>query len=153
MARTFATVFTQRSQAKVRAIQWVFISENPCLICFSPCPPRLCGFLWLRPQGCAGPPWCRLPVGHHGSESRLSAPGDRPRFFTLPAPFAECVIRPEGDPEIRARVAALLESGQAELCAMVGLELWNGTAHRALIIMSNAVSPWPGRDQPEGGFG
>ena len=35
-------------------------------------------------------------------------------------------LRPDGDAEIRARVAALLESGQAALCPMVRLELWNG---------------------------
>jgi predicted nucleic acid-binding protein len=35
-------------------------------------------------------------------------------------------LRPDGDPEIRARVAALLESGEAASCAMVRLELWNG---------------------------
>ncbi len=35
-------------------------------------------------------------------------------------------LRPDGDPEIKARVAALLESGQAATCAMIRLELWNG---------------------------
>ena len=35
-------------------------------------------------------------------------------------------LRPNGEPEIKARVAALLESGQAASCPMVLLELWNG---------------------------
>ncbi len=35
-------------------------------------------------------------------------------------------LRPDGDPEVKAEVAALLESGQAATCAMVRLELWNG---------------------------
>jgi predicted nucleic acid-binding protein len=35
-------------------------------------------------------------------------------------------LRPDGEPEFKARVAALLESGQAASCPMVILELWNG---------------------------
>ena len=35
-------------------------------------------------------------------------------------------LRPDGDREVKARVAALLESGQAATCAMIRLELWNG---------------------------
>lgn len=35
-------------------------------------------------------------------------------------------LRPDGEQEIKARVAALLESGQAVSCPMVLLELWNG---------------------------
>ncbi|MBP1597716.1 MAG: PilT protein-like [Acidobacteria bacterium] len=35
-------------------------------------------------------------------------------------------LRPDGDPKVKARVAALLESGQAVTCAMIRLELWNG---------------------------
>ena len=39
-------------------------------------------------------------------------------------------LRPNGDPEIRARVAALLHAGEAAWCAMVRLELWNGARGR-----------------------
>jgi len=35
-------------------------------------------------------------------------------------------LRPDGDPKVKARVAALLETGQAATCAMIRLELWNG---------------------------
>jgi predicted nucleic acid-binding protein len=35
-------------------------------------------------------------------------------------------LRRNGDPEIRARVKALLEAGEAAWCPMVRLELWNG---------------------------
>lgn len=35
-------------------------------------------------------------------------------------------LRPDGDPEVTASVAALLETGRAALCPMVRLELWNG---------------------------
>ena len=35
-------------------------------------------------------------------------------------------LRPDGGREVKARVAALLESGQAATCAMIRLELWNG---------------------------
>ena len=36
------------------------------------------------------------------------------------------MLRPSGDPTIRARVEAALTSGQARLCPPVQLELWNG---------------------------
>lgn len=35
-------------------------------------------------------------------------------------------LRPGGDPEVTARVRALLESGDAAWCPVVRLELWNG---------------------------
>jgi predicted nucleic acid-binding protein len=35
-------------------------------------------------------------------------------------------MRPSGDPQIRARVEALLMAGEAVWCPMVRLELWNG---------------------------
>ena len=35
-------------------------------------------------------------------------------------------LRPDGDSEVKARVAAVLDSGQAATCAMIRLELWNG---------------------------
>jgi len=35
-------------------------------------------------------------------------------------------LRRDGDPEIRARVVALLREGTAAWCDMVRLELWNG---------------------------
>ena len=35
-------------------------------------------------------------------------------------------LRPDGDPVVRARVQALLQSGEAAWCPMVRLELWNG---------------------------
>ncbi len=35
-------------------------------------------------------------------------------------------MRPKGDPDIRARVEALLRTGEAAWCPMVRLELWNG---------------------------
>ena len=34
-------------------------------------------------------------------------------------------LRPNGDPEVRERVASLLRAGEAAWCAMVRLELWN----------------------------
>ncbi len=36
------------------------------------------------------------------------------------------MLRPSGDPTIRARVEVALMSGQARLCPPVQLELWNG---------------------------
>jgi predicted nucleic acid-binding protein len=39
-------------------------------------------------------------------------------------------LRPDGDPEIRARIAALLHAGEAAWCPMVRLELWNGARGR-----------------------
>ena len=36
------------------------------------------------------------------------------------------MLRPSGDPTIRARVEAALTSGQARWCPPVQLELWNG---------------------------
>ncbi len=35
-------------------------------------------------------------------------------------------MRRDGDPEIRARVLALMQSGDAAWCDFVRLELWNG---------------------------
>ncbi|MGA2261098.1 MAG: PIN domain-containing protein [Acidobacteriota bacterium] len=35
-------------------------------------------------------------------------------------------LRPNGDPQIRARVNVLLQSGDAAWCALVRLELWTG---------------------------
>ena len=35
-------------------------------------------------------------------------------------------LRPDGDAEVRARVAGALRAGQACWCAQVRLELWNG---------------------------
>jgi predicted nucleic acid-binding protein len=35
-------------------------------------------------------------------------------------------LRPDGNPQIRARVAVLLETGQAAFCPIIRLELWNG---------------------------
>ena len=45
-------------------------------------------------------------------------------------------LRPDGDPKIRARVAALLGSGEAAICPMVRLELWNGArgAHEKRVL-------------------
>jgi len=37
-------------------------------------------------------------------------------------------LRPNGDPEVRARVQALLLNGDACWCPLVRLELWNGAA-------------------------
>jgi predicted nucleic acid-binding protein len=36
------------------------------------------------------------------------------------------MLRPNGDPAIRARVERALKTGEACWCAMVRLELWNG---------------------------
>jgi predicted nucleic acid-binding protein len=36
------------------------------------------------------------------------------------------LLRPNGDPSVRARVQQALEAGEACWCAMVRLELWNG---------------------------
>lgn len=35
-------------------------------------------------------------------------------------------LRPNGDPEVRARVEAALNTGAARWCPLVRLELWNG---------------------------
>ena len=35
-------------------------------------------------------------------------------------------LRRDGDPEIKARVVALMRGGTAAWCDMVRLELWNG---------------------------
>ena len=35
-------------------------------------------------------------------------------------------LRPDGDPEVRARVEAALRAGTARWCPLVRLELWNG---------------------------
>ena len=35
-------------------------------------------------------------------------------------------LRRDGDPQIRARVVALMASGEAAWCDLVRLELWNG---------------------------
>jgi predicted nucleic acid-binding protein len=35
-------------------------------------------------------------------------------------------MRRDGDPDVRARVLALMQSGEAAWCDMVRLELWNG---------------------------
>ena len=35
-------------------------------------------------------------------------------------------LRPDGEPEVRARVEALLQAGTACWCPLVRLELWNG---------------------------
>ncbi len=40
-------------------------------------------------------------------------------------------LRTAGDEEVRARVAELLGAGQASLCPMVVLELWNGAGGEA----------------------
>lgn len=37
-------------------------------------------------------------------------------------------LRRDGDPDVRRRVALLLESGEAVWCEMVRLELWNGVS-------------------------
>ncbi len=37
-------------------------------------------------------------------------------------------LRPNGDPEVRARVQGLLLNGDACWCPLVRLELWNGAA-------------------------
>ncbi len=37
-------------------------------------------------------------------------------------------LRPNGDPEVRARVEAALTAGEACWCPLVRLELWNGAA-------------------------
>ena len=36
------------------------------------------------------------------------------------------LLRPDGEPAVRARVQRALEAGEACWCAMVRLELWNG---------------------------
>ena len=41
------------------------------------------------------------------------------------------MLRPSGDPTIRARVEAALISGQARWCPPVQLELWNGARGRS----------------------
>ena len=38
------------------------------------------------------------------------------------------MLRPGGDPTVRARVEAALTTGQARWCPLVQLELWNGAA-------------------------
>ena len=38
------------------------------------------------------------------------------------------MLRPGGDPEVRARVEAALTAGQACWCPLVELELWNGAS-------------------------
>ena len=38
------------------------------------------------------------------------------------------MLRPGGDPAVRARVEAALTAGQACWCALVQLELWNGAS-------------------------
>lgn len=45
-------------------------------------------------------------------------------------------LRSDGDMSVRARVAALLESGEAAWCPMVRLELWNGArgAHEHRVL-------------------
>ena len=45
-------------------------------------------------------------------------------------------LRPNGDPAVRLRVNALLQSGDAAWCAMVRLELWNGArgAHEKQVL-------------------
>lgn len=40
------------------------------------------------------------------------------------------MLRPSGDPTVRARVEAALTSGQARWCPPVQLELWNGARGR-----------------------
>jgi len=42
----------------------------------------------------------------------------------------------DGDPAVKARVAGLLESGEAAWCPMVRLELWNGArgAHERRVL-------------------
>ena len=40
-------------------------------------------------------------------------------------------LRHDGDPEVRARVVALMRSGTAAWCDMVRLELWNGLRGQA----------------------
>lgn len=37
-------------------------------------------------------------------------------------------LRPNGDPDVRARVSAVLSAGDACWCPLVRLELWNGAA-------------------------
>lgn len=45
-------------------------------------------------------------------------------------------LRPDGDPRVHARVEAALESGEACLCPIVQLELWNGArgAHERHVL-------------------
>lgn len=38
-------------------------------------------------------------------------------------------MRPKGDPAVRARVEALLRSGDAAWCAMIRLEIWAGVGN------------------------
>lgn len=38
------------------------------------------------------------------------------------------LLRPNGSPDVRARVERALATGEARWCAMVRLELWNGAA-------------------------
>jgi len=35
-------------------------------------------------------------------------------------------LRPDGEPEVRARVEAILDAGTARWCPIIRLELWNG---------------------------
>ena len=45
-------------------------------------------------------------------------------------------LRPDGDPEVAARVRSLLEAGEAAWCPMIELELWNGArgAHEKRVL-------------------
>ena len=53
-------------------------------------------------------------------------------------------FRIDGDPVVRSRVREALENGQARLCPMVLLELWNGaTGEREIHILKQFASTIP----------
>lgn len=60
-------------------------------------------------------------------------------------------MRRRGDPEIRARVASLVEEGAARLADLVRLELWNGVRgedeRRFLTELETVVETVPTTDQ------
>lgn len=53
-------------------------------------------------------------------------------------------LRDRGDPEVRARVASLLESGEAAWCPIIRLELWRGVQssaeRRALEFLNGRIT-------------
>lgn len=59
-------------------------------------------------------------------------------------------FRHDGDPEMKARVDALMRGGQAAWCDMVRLELWNGargqTERRVLEMYDDAIQLLPTTD-------
>jgi len=54
-------------------------------------------------------------------------------------------MRRDGDPAVRARVLALMQSGEAAWCDMVRLELWNGLRGAA---ERRRAAPGGGREPP-----